>query len=833
MNLLSDTSIENNYENEGRLTLFVEVILPLAISKNYTYRIPYELNIEVKVGKRVVVQFGKNKVYTALIYKIGTRAPELYEAKYILSILDNEPITTENQLHSWEWMASYYMCSIGEIMNAALPSALKLASETRITLNREAEFDKSLLTDKEFLVVDALDIKAELTLNDIIKLLGQKTVMPIIKSLSEKRIIMVIEELQQGYKPRIESFVSLNPTYFDQDRLRDLFQVLERAPKQVDLLMTYLRLSKLKKEVSKKGLLEESASSPAVFNALVEKEIFSLEKKEVSRFKTDEIEIIRNFELSAAQQDALETIQAGFTENRPVLLQGVTSSGKTQLYIRLIEACIQQGKQSLYLLPEIALTAQMIERLKAYFGDKIGIYHSKFNDNERAEVWKKVLKGEYRIVLGARSSIFLPFTDLGLIIVDEEHENSYKQYDPAPRYNARDIALYLSKLHTASIVLGSATPSLESYFNVKSGRYRLASLQERYGGVKLPEIVITDLAQERKQRSMKSHFSGMLFRAMEQALERKEQIILFQNRRGYAPMLVCSTCAYTPKCVQCDISLTYHKHDHKLHCHYCGYKQTIFHLCPACGGTQIEQKGFGTEKIEDELAILLPNARITRMDLDTTRTKFGYQQIINDFEDRKIDILVGTQMVTKGLDFENVSLIGILNADAMLNFPDFRAFERSFQLMTQVSGRAGRRSDRGKVIIQTYQPQHKIIDWVKHNDIQSLYKSELAERSSFHYPPYFRLIQLDIKHKEIEKLNAAADMLGRELKQQLGNRVLGPEFPLVNRIRNLYIKTLLIKIEKENISLSRVKQVISESIAHFYRESEYKTTIIKIDVDPY
>ncbi|UKJ06632.1 replication restart helicase PriA [Solitalea lacus] len=823
----------HNGDYNDRVTLFAEVILPLAISRNYTYRVPHELNQQIRVGQRVVVQFGKNKVYTALVNQLTTDAPTLYEAKYIISILDDMPLITENQLRMWQWISSYYMCYIGEVMNAALPSAMKLASETKVLLNRDHTFDKSLLTDKEYLVVDALEIKDELSINDIMKVLGQKLVMPIVKSLNEKQIVLVSEELNNRYKPKFETFVQLHKAYNRPEQLKELFQLLERAPKQVDLLMVYLHLSKIKSSVSKKELMEESGASAAAFTALVDKDIFRIEKKEVSRFSEPEIELIKNYTLSVAQESALTEILQGFTENMPVLLHGVTASGKTQIYIKLIEDCLKTGKQTLYLLPEIALTAQMIQRLQAYFGDNVGVYHSKYNDNERAEIWQKTLKNQYKIILGARSSVFLPFADLGLIIVDEEHETSFKQFDPAPRYNARDTALYLSHLHGAKIILGSATPSVESYFNATSGRYKLVSLVERFGGVQLPEIQVADLQQERKQKSMRSHFSSLLFTEMELALNKKEQIILFQNRRGYAPMLVCGTCGFTPKCINCDISLTYHKHDNKLHCHYCGFKEEIFYRCPACGSTQVEQKGFGTEKIEDELAIMFPSARIARMDLDSTRSKYGYQQLINDFEERKIDILVGTQMVTKGLDFENVSLIGILNADAMLNYPDFRAFERSYQLMTQVSGRAGRRNSRGKVIVQSNQPSHKVIEWVMYNKYDLLFKAELAERSGFQYPPFFRLIQIDIKNRDLNQVSESAEFLAKDLKLQLGKRVLGPEFPLIVRIRNFYIKTILIKVERENVSIGKVKQLIQAAIERFYTQKENRNSLIKIDVDPY
>jgi len=823
-------------QHTDRETLFVEVILPLSIAKNYTYRVPFEMNDAVMVGKRVVVQFGKSKLYTAIIASIGKLAPEKYQAKYIIELLDDQPMVTANQLQFWQWMAEYYMCNTGEVMNAALPSALKLASETRIMLNKDFEIDRAALHDKEFLIVEALDIQPELTVSDIVKLLGQKTVLPILKLLFEKNIIHISEDISERYKPRTRTFITLNPVYHDQENLRELFGILEkRAPKQADAVLAYIKLARYQpaKGLTKNQLIEESGAGAAAIKSLIEKEVFIPEEKNVSRLYYDDEEASGSFELSAHQQDILRHISNEFVQKEVVLLHGVTSSGKTQIYIRLIEEMISTGRQVLYLLPEIALTTHIIERLRLYFGANIGVYHSRFNDNERVEVWQKVLNNEYKVVLGARSSVFLPFNDLGLIIVDEEHETSYKQFDPAPRYNARDAAIYLAGMHQARVLLGSATPSFESYYNARIHKYGLAELTERYGGVKLPEIEVVSIAEETKKKTMQSHFTSVLMNDIGEALANKEQVILFQNRRGYAPVLICKICANTPKCINCDVSLTYHKSSGKLHCHYCGYKEDSPQICPACGSTHLEYKGFGTEKIEDELELLLPEARIARMDLDTTRSRNSLQNILNNLEEKKIDILVGTQMVAKGLDFAEVTVIGIINADSLLKFPDYRANERSYQMLAQVSGRAGRRGKQGKVVIQTYDPGHRVIKQVIENDYQNLYFTEMEERRSFKYPPFYRIINLDIKHKDPDIVNHQANYIAVELRKYFGDRVIGPEFPLVGRIRNFYIKTIMLKFEKDGISINKAKAIIREVITQFQTTKLSKGSIIQPDVDPY
>jgi primosomal protein N' (replication factor Y) len=818
-----------------RKTLFVEVILPLAISRNYTYRVPFELNDAIAIGKRVVVQFGKSKLYTAVVLTITEHAPEKYEAKYLLDILDERPVVTQRQLQFWKWLAEYYMCNEGEVMNAALPSALKLASETKVMLNREFEYDKAALNDKEYLITEALDIQPELTISDIAKLLGQKTVMPILKSLFEKNIVNISEEVSERYKPRKRTYLTLNTAYHNQDNLKELFSILEkRAPKQADAVLTFIKLSRQQKTVSKNELIEASGSGDSSIRSLIEKDIFIAEDKNVSRLGyDDEDDQLSNFILSEAQVVALADTRQQFEEKDVVLLHGVTSSGKTQIYIKLIEQMMATGRQVLYLLPEIALTTHIIERLRVYFGSSIGVYHSRFNDNERVEVWQKVLNGEYKVILGARSSVFLPFEDLGLIIVDEEHETSYKQFDPAPRYNARDAAIYLANMFKGKVLLGSATPSFETYYNARVHKYGFVELTERYGGVQLPLIEVVSISEETKRKTMQSHFSSVLMQDIQMALDNKEQVILFQNRRGYAPVLMCKICAYTPKCINCDVSLTYHKHTHKLHCHYCGYKEDSPTICPACGSTHLEYKGFGTEKVEDELAALMPNVRLARMDLDTTRSRNSLQTILNNLEEKKIDVLVGTQMVAKGLDFADVTVIGIINADSLLKYPDYRANERSYQMLAQVSGRAGRRDKQGKVVIQTYDPNHRVIKQVIENDYTDLYFTEMEERKSFKYPPYFRIIGMDVKHKNPEMLYNQAEYLANELRKHFGDRVIGPEAPLINRIRNYYIKSIMLKFERDTTSIVKAKAIIRDVITQFQTTKLSKGSIIQPDVDPY
>lgn len=816
---------------EERETLFVEVILPLSLAINYTYRVPFELNEKVAIGKRVVVQFGKHKIYTALVKSISKYPPEIYEAKYIIDVVDEQPVITAKQFKFWDWITSYYLCNEGDVMSAALPTGLKLASETILLLRDELP-NELVLTDKERLIIEVLHKQQRMSIDEVVELLGQKTVYPIINALIGKEAIYIAEEVIEKYKPLLKSFISLNPFYKEEENLKQLFAVLERAPKQLDALLAYLKLAKTENSIAKDQLLEESGSGQAALKALTDKDIFYVEKKQVSRLTNGQDEFELNFELSKAQAKAFEAIETQFEEKEVVLLHGVTASGKTQLYIKLIEKAIASGGQVLFLLPEIALTTQIVERIKRYFGDKIGVYHSKFNDNERVEIWNKVLNGSYQVVLGARSAVFLPFKDLKLIVVDEEHESSYKQHEPAPRYQARDAAVFLGYLHQTKVVLGSATPSIESFYNAETDKYGLVTLDERFGGVQLPIQEVISIAEETKRKKMTSYFTSVLIDDMAIALENKEQIILFQNRRGYATILICATCGYAPKCVNCDVSLTFHKTSGKLHCHYCGYHQNSINICPACGSVHIEQKGFGTERIEEELSLIFPEVKIARLDLDSTRTKNGMHQIISDFQDKKTQILIGTQMVAKGLDFDNVSLIGVINADTLLNYPDFRAFERSYQLLAQVAGRAGRRDKQGKVCIQAYDDTHRIIQQVVANNYAQMYADEMEERKQFNYPPFTRLIFINVKHKDANILNIAAQQLANSLKAQLGNRILGPEQPLVARIRNYYIKQIIIKTEK-SAPIQKVKTVLKDTIRIFNAQKDFKSVITQIDVDPY
>jgi primosomal protein N' (replication factor Y) len=854
----------------SRTTLFVDVILPLAVPNLYTYRVPFDLNDAAAVGKRVIVQFGKGKLYSALVRNIHENPPKQYSAKYIDSILDELPIVNLKQFELWDWMSQYYMCNIGEVMVAALPGGLRLASETKIILNAgyNETIDGQKLSDKEYAIIEALEVRNVLTLNDVAQIIEQKTVYPAIKILIEKGLIVIHEELKEKFKPKIESFLKMTEYSDNEENLKTIFEMLEKkAPKQLDVLMAYINLSKRYSktplDVKKADVIKIVEGAEAAIRSMVKKNIFELYEKEVGRLSSFENEN-KVSDLNEIQQQVLDSIrfQFGWEKNNfklqvsdsgdekdnfskkdVVLLHGVTSSGKTELYVKLIEEAIAKGKQVLYLLPEIALTTQIINRLRKYFGEGVGVYHSKFNENERVEVWNKVLNqksgnaeqissvtSEYKLIIGARSALFLPFSDLGLVIVDEEHDTSFKQYDPAPRYNARDAAIYLSHIHKAKTLLGSATPSLESYFNSQEGKYGFAEIKKRFGGVQMPEILVADVKEAMKRKEMKSHFSPLLLDTITLALDKKEQVILFQNRRGFAPQLECNMCAWVPQCTNCDVSLTYHKVSNQLRCHYCGYTTKPPSQCAACGDTNLKMKGFGTEKIEEELAIFYPKAKVARMDLDTTRSKFAHQNIIHDFEEGKIDILVGTQMVTKGLDFDNVSMVGILNSDSMLNFPDFRSFERSFQLMSQVSGRAGRKSKRGKVIIQSQNPDHSIIREVIANDYLSMYTSQLLDRKNFHYPPYYRLIELTLINKDLNMVNASAKFLADELKRHFGNRVLGPEFPLVSRVRNLYHKNILVKVERD-ASVQQAKKIIADLLVSF-KNSDYKSVRVQIDVDP-
>ncbi|HEU4718127.1 MAG TPA: primosomal protein N' [Bacteroidia bacterium] len=818
----------------SRVDYFADVILPLALPNAYTYRIPQSLNGEVKEGMRVVVQFGKNKLYSAIVRKVHTVAPS-YTAKYIDSVLDPVPVVTETQLKFWDWMADYYLCTRGEVMLAALPSGLRLSSETRVVLNPGWPGDRKLTDDEAFTVCEALDVRKTLSLEDISAILDRKTVYPKIRQMLDEGIILVYEELQERFSPKFETFLALAPEYEEEEKLREVFDKLEKkAFKQLQVMMSFVHLSgrfeKKTVPVRQSDLVKASGADSSAIASLVKKGILLREELEVSRIIKDisgEKEVV----LSEHQRKAMEDISAPFREKDVALLHGVTSSGKTEVYMHLIRGLFASGKQVLYLLPEIALTTQLITRLQRHFGNKVLVYHSRFNENERVEVWREVLKGEPVVVIGARSALFLPFTALGFVIIDEEHDPSFKQHDPAPRYNARESGILLATLHGAKVLLGSATPSLESFYNAKHGRYGYASMTERYGGSTLPEITVVDIREASRKRLMKSHFSPLLLEKTEQALKANEQIIFFQNRRGFAPSIECQSCGHIPHCVRCDVSLTYHKNSNQLRCHYCGWTTNPPQQCEACGGTELKMKGFGTEKIEEELSLIFPGVKVARMDLDTTRGKHSLQKLVNDFETHAIDILVGTQMVTKGLDFGNVALVGILQADQLMNFPDFRAYERSFQLMAQVSGRAGRREKKGEVIIQTFNPQHQVIQCVISHDYETLYHAELAERMEFHYPPFYRLVRLAVKGKDATLVDNGAFQLADNLRKHLGANILGPEYPPVSRVRDEFIKEILVKIER-GTNPSGVKKIISAEMIAMKAHSDFKKLRVVADVDP-
>ena len=834
--------------SEERITLFAEILLPLPIPGTFTYRVPFELNEKVKVGQRVVVQFGKTKIMSGLIVSLTDEVPNYNSVKYLLDILDDAPVVNENQLKLWNWIASYYMCYLGEVMQVALPSALRLSSESKIMLSDDFELDSMTLSDNEFLIVEALQIQPQLTITEVSKIIGYKKVMPLIKTMIEKRIVVMQEELQHKYKAKYERYVRLPNTYRDEDKMRELMDNLsKRAYKQLELLMAFLVLGgSSDNDVLASELLKKADATSSILSALVEKGVFETYQKRVSRLKeykalTDVSSII----LTEKQQEAFDEIHKGFEEEKPVLLHGVTASGKTEIYIKLIQEALDEGRQVLYLLPEIALTEQIINRLKKYFGDRVGVYHSRYDNNERVEIWQQVMNFrsqqvnkstsqqglKYQIIIGSRSAIFLPFTDLGLIIVDEEHDSSFKQIDPAPRYSARDLAALMSKMFHARLLLGSATPSFESYFNARQNKYHLVSITERYGGVEMPEIIVSDLRVETRRKTMQANFGKTLVEAMNKTLEEKNQVILFQNRRGFSLRIECEHCHHIPQCINCDVSLIYHKNQNILKCHYCGYTTSVPTECPTCRSTNLKMHGFGTERIEDDLKVVFPEANSARLDLDTTRTKNSYQYILEQFQNKETNILVGTQMVTKGLDFDSVKVVGILNADNMLTFPDFRAYERSFQLMEQVSGRAGRKGEKGKVIIQTYQPQHPVILNVMSHDYVRFYEEQMPIRRQFNYPPYSRLVMIRLKDVDNVKLNKATDELAKIFRQVFKENLLGPEYPVVSRVKNQYIKQMLIKINKD-LNAAKVKEFISKTIEDFKHDTGFKSVKIQIDVDP-
>lgn len=814
----------------------------MALPKLYTYSVPSELAQQVMPGVRVVVQLGKKKLYSAIVHSVHGNAPEAYQTKDIVQVIDSEPLVHHEQLQLWSWISTYYMCTLGEVMKAALPSGLKLESETLISQGENfAMID--LLTDSEALILNAFEDGNSISIQQLVAKADAKQPMGIINRLLDKKILSINERIEPAFKSKLETYVRLHPRLKTDHDVNQVFEQLARAQAQQKMLMAFLALTAPQQgtftsSIIKKDLVEKANVSPAAFKALVEKDVFEVETREVSRLNMEEDEDTTTLSLSPAQTIAYEQINQEFSDKKVVLLHGVTSSGKTEIYIKLIQDQISKGKQVLYLLPEIALTAQIINRLKRFFGNRVGIYHSKFSDNQRVEVYQSLLhdgnspdKPAYDIIIGVRSSIFLPFKRLGLVIVDEEHENTFKQFNPAPRYHARDTAIVLAQQFGAKVLLGTATPSVETFYNAQIGKYGLVTITERFEGISPPQIAIVDTLMARKKKLMKSMFSPQLLDSIEESLANGEQVILFQNRRGYSPFVECDECAWVPQCKHCNVSLTLHKHSNQLVCHYCGFAMQNPTSCLACGSNRLSTKGFGTEKVEEELAIFFPTASIERMDLDSTRSRNSYERIIGDFENGKVDILIGTQMVTKGLDFDRVSLVGILNADNMLNFPDFRAYERSYQLMAQVSGRAGRRHKQGKVIIQTSNPKHPVITQVMENDFEGLFKQQLLERKNYQYPPYYRLIKVTLKHRNHKTLDVAAEQLSRNLRAIFKQRVLGPEDPLINRIQNFYIKDILLKLER-NIDLHKAKTILHTEFDRIKEYQAFRGLFILPDVDP-
>lgn len=814
---------------------YIDVILPIPLKQKFTYKVNKDEAAFLRQGMRVAVPFGKSKVYTAIVYQVHQTAPSGYETKEIDQILDEYPIVTQSQIKHWQWIAAYYMCTLGEVIRAALPSAFLLESETIISLSKN-DVSEDALSDEEFLVFEALQHQSSIHINDVRSVLDRKNVVAVLEKLLQKNIIHVQEEVFEQYKPKLKRYVKIASKYASEENLRDLLdQLSKRAHKQREVLMNLFMLTaQSNKPISVKQLTKKSDTSSAVIKSLVEKEILEeyFIKKDRVEYSGDEASDIKT--LNEAQQVAFSEIKESFKTKDVTLLHGVTSSGKTEIYVRLISEILKTGKQVLYMLPEIALTTQLIARLQHYFGSKVSVYHSKYSVNERVEVWNNVLhsKPKAQIIIGARSSMFLPFQNLGLILVDEEHEPSFKQYNPAPRYHARDAAVVLASIHNAKTLMGSATPSLESYFNASQGKYGLVTLKTRYGNVLMPEIELVDIKEKSRKKRMKGHFSDRLLEEMQEVLELGEQIILFQNRRGFSPIVECTTCGTSPQCPNCDVSLTYHQYKNELRCHYCGYHMAMQLSCMACGSETLDTKGFGTEQIETELKALFPKHSIARMDQDTTRGKNAYTKLIAKLENEEIDILVGTQMLAKGLDFRNISLVGVMNADNLLNFPDFRAHERSFQLLQQVSGRAGRTSKRGKVLIQTYNPYHQILQQVSTNDYSGMYDQQLEERYQYKYPPYYRTIKITCKDRNLQKMQKAAKWFGQALENKLGEQVLGPEPPPVGRIRNMYISNILIKIPKKQ-SLEHTKKYINRVEQSFNAIKEFSSVRLLIDVDNY
>jgi len=825
---------------DSRSTFFAELLLPVPIPKLFTYRVPFNLNDKIKPGLRSIVQFGDRKVLTGIIINIHETPPKEYEAKYILELLDDEPIVNTQQIKLFQWIADYYLCTAGEVMNAALPAGLKLSSESMVQVNPSFDWGTTLFeySQKEEVLVKHLQ-QEPLSYSKISTLLGLKNLYSILKSLVSKEAVILYEEVKEKFKPKTEKRIRLSPDYISHEALEKVFETLAAKPKQEAVMLKYLQLAPVlqdaqtnKNGVSKKNLLGGDISESSLAT-LIKNSIFEEFEVVISRLESEGNYVLPDITLSEEQRIAQTDILKCFETHATTLLHGITGSGKTEIYIDLIKKAIDSGSQVLYLLPEIALTTQIVQRLKKVFGTTMGVYHSKFSDNERVEVWNGILNGRFKFVVGVRSSVFLPFDNLGLIIVDEEHDISYKQQEPAPRYHARDVTLVLGQMHHAKVLLGSATPSVESFYLAQQNKYGFVQLHSRYGDSKLPQIILADMSSERRNKTSKGDFSRLLLKTIGETLAQQEQVIIFQNRRGYSPLVNCEDCSWVPKCVNCSVSLTYHQHRHAMVCHYCGYKELLPSSCPTCSSNRIFTVGYGTEKLEEELKLHFQNATIQRMDFDTTRVKSGYENIIEQFESGATDILVGTQMVTKGLDFDRVSLVGVFNADRMMHFPDFRSYERAFQLITQVSGRAGRRDTAGKVIIQTSHTDHPILNFILNHTQEEFYQTEIADRKQHAYPPFARLIEIVVKHSDKKISYNASQELTETLRIAIPHtKILGPGEPVVAKIRNQYLMNILIKIPRDSGHLADLKSKITSSINKVLQQKEVRSARIVVDVDP-
>ena len=809
---------------------YVDVLIPLPIKQLFTYEVNEEQSTFIQLGMRVSVPFGKRKLYTGIVVRKHDSLPEVYSPKPIDSIIDDHSKVLITQLKLWQWISSYYMCSYGEVLKAALPSSLLLEGESIIT-RTDTEVDSQNFNDDEFLILEAFKLQSSLKVSEIEKLLNKNNVMNILSSLLEQQLIRIDEYLVEKFVPKVQKKVRLNDQ-FDSEKLSEYLNKLNNAPKQKELLLHYFTLKPKVKSVLVKDLLDVSKASNASLNALVSKEIFYVYEENVDRVKFKADDTLKPKELSALQENCFQEIKKSFLAKSTCLLHGVTSSGKTEIYIKLIQEQIKLNNQVLLMVPELSLSTQLIERLKLFFGDYLVVYNSRYSNNERVEAYNKVLNNsnQPQLIIGLRSSVFLPYSNLGLIIIDEEHDASYKQFDPAPRFHARDTAVVIGTLHKANVLLGSATPSIESYSNALQGKYTLVELKKRYNNVQLPEIELVDLQVKYKKKLMQGHFSDRLIDEIKETLSQSKQVILFQNKRGYATFQSCNSCGTIPQCTQCDVSLTYHKHSKQLRCHYCGYQIAEPSSCRACGSHEISTKGLGTEQVELEFKSIFPEVKVVRMDQDTTRGKFGHEKIINLFDANQVQVLIGTQMVSKGLDFKNVGLVGVINADGLLFSPDYKAQEKTYQLISQVAGRAGRAEIRGKVLVQTFNPLHQIYQQLSIYDYLNMFKDQMNDRKQYKYPPFNKLIKLTVKHKDFNKVNESSEWLVKSLRNSFKDKVLGPEYPAVSRIRNQFNKNILIKIDKD-INLKSSKNVIKNIINTFNAIKQYSGVKVNINVD--